>query len=251
MKLPQWLIDRINQLKKTGKLKLIEQKNLNNSHFLSIDLKKILILIKELDLSKTDLSSLNGLPILPNIKIFIADNSKISTFENFIVLNNINKISLKNTPISKKKNYLLNLYILFKNSLVSIDNKCICSKIKKNSELYHPICKELINLGWNLTNIPPNYQEIEELCTQYNIFLNKDLILEEEEEEDIEIPEINFNNLIFKHEKIQNKYLKKFEILSNNNDFENKLINLFSFYNIKINKNENLILKNIEKILKM
>lgn len=167
------LLQRINLLKKTGKLNLCHTCIKDFSFFTPKLFSNQFQFVHILDASYTKITSFYGLAKLPNITTVNGDNSLINSFENFYSISSAYNYSFMNTPLSKQKHYKLSIFILSSGRAIQIDKKAIPNLVKQRASKYPAITAELLNAGWELEFPPPSEDRFSELAKEYKIEIPK------------------------------------------------------------------------------
>lgn len=270
----EWLQRRLLMAKKTGNLQLANEHHVDLSVFGYSQFSKPLSIIKMLDISRTNVASLEGITKpFPKLATFIADRTQISDFKNFSVLSNVRSFSLKQTPVSKEPHYKLSLLLCFgsKNNITSIDGQALPKKLKSMASEYpQPLTSELINKGWLAEYPVPSEQKFNELIIQYQIENYSELTaspqvkqsianlpenLEDGEEEDIDIDNIDFEDLIKslhqKHEDMLMKGQAMFGLISEDKNayLSGQISSIFKSHGLTIDSNSDQnVLDSVNKL---
>ena len=173
---------KLGILRKTGDFSLLSQKIDISTVFRSPELQKNANLIKTLNLTRTNFRTARAFPTLNSMTSLIADFSELENFENFLSFPKLAKISIKHTPVASKKNFKLSLYLLFGDSLSSINGTIISEEIRRKALEYPNFARDLINKGWIAVYPPPSDDEFDDLCQNYGIDKPKSISQSEEEE---------------------------------------------------------------------
>ena len=163
------LRSKLALLKKSGELSFHSQKMDIESTLKTPEVKKSTNFIKTLTLTRTNFSTANGIPEMPFLTTLNADNSKLENFENFLAFPKLAKVNIKKTPVSEKKNFKLSLYLLFGESLSSINGSIISETVRAKASEYPEYARELVNKGWIAVYPPPSDEDFEEICKNYGV----------------------------------------------------------------------------------
>ena len=259
---------RLNLLRKSGEFSLLAQKVDISNVFKSKEIKSYASLIKTLNLTRTNFSSAVDFPEMNALTTLIADSSELKNFENFLIFPKLAKISIQKTPVASKKNFKLSLYLLFGETLSSINGRIISEEIRRKAAEYPDYARELVNNGWIAVYPPPSDEDFDKICEDYNVVkpheITQDNIEEEEEEvqEDLEAQandekeyeQIKYENLIQsirdkQEEQLQNcaDYLgfeeEEVEEEENDEEFAYNVAGLFMDHGIELGmcSNEEII----------